>query len=1211
MADTFIINYRLHAGTVTNPDGTLPATLHNCVGVAGPGPTADGVLTKALHFPSGASLTSNPLIALIDAQRFCVRLIFRSTAPVSSREMLFTTLAPACSLHLLPANGSGDFRVACSVRNARNAWAGIDSGARLAVKTGKWITLELAYDVDTLALFADDKLVAVTAFPQGALTSSVAGPVSVGIDVDGVHSPFVGDIALVQLTRGVRESVQLAIDDARNGGEWQLGLKKNTLLPSFNLGNQQGDFGFDYESSMFLLRFDNATIGYGSGMPAAYVIYGAIRNRWERAGIKTRLGALVSDESNGRARGVRWNAFERGAIYWSRDSGAWEVLDRPYLDYERMGGSISAIGLPVGPPSIIPSGTEQRFQRGMLYQRGGALRAYEVHGAIVTHYLDTGGPGTWGFPVSDEQDVLQGGTGLLAPPVTGAKQSRFERCTIFWSANTGAHEVHGAILNAYTAAGGAGLPNDDLTNGLGLPLSDEADIPAWAGFGRHNTFEHGSIVWNGANTRVCPVFKIKLGTVQTEEDEGWGQGENDLYFKISVHANGAEVFSAREPGDGSFGGDNTHDLDYLIDRFFVPSDPELRIALSVEVWDEDDGFGGGDDHLGTLSKELNISNAWGLFDNSAGIFSVKSFDKIKLFEWQVQPRQPPFAPRDFWETRNQGTPTVTYDQYAAAFTDIDDDPEWTDPSDWAQREVFSRRVKTIANGGNCFGMCVEALYAWFGHGAGLPLARFTNADWGTLRNEFNIKQISYIGSDALAHTHDQQEDEMGPAAIFQETRQRFAVGDPCAICMWQNSDYTGSGHCILPFAWDDSTVPWTITAFDPNAGNAPAQININPFANRFSFNNAGLSYSGAMAFVPWSAVDHRQCSPAWDPNLLLLALLIVVVGSDASTESITDTLGANLWMRNNPHTERRSTIGQFASTPTVDGTLDGEILVRRVRPTRFGSATYLSRLYAMSLAELQDTVQRERRHKRTALGPQPLPPRIANALSRLGVPPSMASRKLWDLMRDQIDSAVEHCTANENPFSHTSIDPGIGGLGRWLAHQSSATGPDFVHLLRGNVRGRFDYLTRWRLTATKLQSVIDRNELHRVDAIGLSGQTPLYRLRGERDKLVDIEHTVRLGRSSDFARIRVQRVPMRARLALDVALGSGLSSVNILTAGDRVEVAIDVEIQRGSVKQARRFLSELEGGIRLSPSFGDLSLRSAAIGSLFGNGVNSKILHPM
>src|SRR4029434_11297803 len=107
MADTFVIDYRLHAGAVANPDGTLPATLHKCVGVAGPGATTDGLLDKALHFPSGASLTSHPNAASIDAQRFCVRAVFRSTAPVSARAMLLATQRPGCLLHLLPSDASG------------------------------------------------------------------------------------------------------------------------------------------------------------------------------------------------------------------------------------------------------------------------------------------------------------------------------------------------------------------------------------------------------------------------------------------------------------------------------------------------------------------------------------------------------------------------------------------------------------------------------------------------------------------------------------------------------------------------------------------------------------------------------------------------------------------------------------------------------------------------------------------------------------------------------------------------------------------------------------------------------------------------------------------------------------------------------------------------------------------------------------------------
>jgi hypothetical protein len=62
-----------------------------------------------------------------------------------------------------------------------------------------------------------------------------------------------------------------------------------------------------------------------------------------------------------------------------------------------------------------------------------------------------------------------------------------EQATVYWSAKTGAREVHGNIRDKWAALGGAG-------GFLGLPLSDE--IPAYAGVGRLNDFEHGAIFWH-------------------------------------------------------------------------------------------------------------------------------------------------------------------------------------------------------------------------------------------------------------------------------------------------------------------------------------------------------------------------------------------------------------------------------------------------------------------------------------------------------------------------------------------------------------------------------------------------------------------------------------------------------------------------------------------------------------------------------------------
>src|SRR6185436_14862127 len=156
---------------------------------------------------------------------------------------------------------------------------------------------------------------------------------------------------------------------------------------------------------------------------------------------------LVSDESPGRADGSRRSVFENGSIYWSTATGAWEIVGRPAIDYEQLNASLSVLRLPIGAPEKIPGGTMQRFQGGRLYYKNGATRAYEVHGAILDQYLATGGPANWGFPVSNEEAVLQAPSTLLAPPPTAARKSRFEwdGTTFLWSQEAGAHEVHGAI----------------------------------------------------------------------------------------------------------------------------------------------------------------------------------------------------------------------------------------------------------------------------------------------------------------------------------------------------------------------------------------------------------------------------------------------------------------------------------------------------------------------------------------------------------------------------------------------------------------------------------------------------------------------------------------------------------------------------------------------------------------------------------------------
>src|SRR5262249_23448570 len=63
--------------------------------------------------------------------------------------------------------------------------------------------------------------------------------------------------------------------------------------------------------------------------------------------------------------------------------------------------------------------------------------------------------------------------------------TEFQGGTIFWSPGSGAHEVHGAIRDRWTALGRE-------RSFLGYPISDEQEV---SDGGRANAFEQGTIYW--------------------------------------------------------------------------------------------------------------------------------------------------------------------------------------------------------------------------------------------------------------------------------------------------------------------------------------------------------------------------------------------------------------------------------------------------------------------------------------------------------------------------------------------------------------------------------------------------------------------------------------------------------------------------------------------------------------------------------------------
>lgn len=150
--------------------------------------------------------------------------------------------------------------------------------------------------------------------------------------------------------------------------------------------------------------------------------------------------------------------------------------------YANLGGAASYLGAPVGTQYGVAGGSGQDYQYGSIFYSS-ATGAWAMHGLILQHYPVLGGPGgVLGFPTTDELGTPDG-VGRYNHFAGGGGGS------IYWTPNTGARSVHGAIRSKWASLGWE-------TGVVGYPVTDESGTPD--GTGRYNHFAGGdgsSIYW--------------------------------------------------------------------------------------------------------------------------------------------------------------------------------------------------------------------------------------------------------------------------------------------------------------------------------------------------------------------------------------------------------------------------------------------------------------------------------------------------------------------------------------------------------------------------------------------------------------------------------------------------------------------------------------------------------------------------------------------
>lgn len=220
---------------------------------------------------------------------------------------------------------------------------------------------------------------------------------------------------------------------------------------------------------------------YWSPKTGAHEVYSAIRDRWQYLEWEQGfLGYPIGDEKDSPYRNGHISNFEHGAIYWTPETGAHAVHDTIYEKWKSLGWEGGFLGYPIDDDrkSLDGVGQISTFEHGSIYWTQ-ETDAHVIYGALGERWALLGAEmGILGYPVSDEEFTAN----------YQGRYQRFQRGSIYWSEATGTWEVYGAIEYRWKKL-------NSEWGMLGYPLTGE--MGAADGKGRYSHFQHGSIYYHG------------------------------------------------------------------------------------------------------------------------------------------------------------------------------------------------------------------------------------------------------------------------------------------------------------------------------------------------------------------------------------------------------------------------------------------------------------------------------------------------------------------------------------------------------------------------------------------------------------------------------------------------------------------------------------------------------------------------------------------
>ncbi len=248
--------------------------------------------------------------------------------------------------------------------------------------------------------------------------------------------------------------------------------------PDSVLGNKDG--GVFEVGEGYGQKFADGKMFFTPGT-GAHLVYGAVLDKYESLGgpADSDLGFPNIDVVAGlvgpKSRVSTFSASDKPAIFWTPDTGAWSVRGALNAAWDALGGSAGQLGVPVEDERYDGDVVSQKFTRGELSWNSKANTFTSNPSGLADSLAGLDVPrdpatminlawragGGLGGPLGARQ-------GALAQIGDNAAAQGYASGKIFYSPETGAHAVTGAILSKYESVGGP-------TGDLGFPAGPETD----------------------------------------------------------------------------------------------------------------------------------------------------------------------------------------------------------------------------------------------------------------------------------------------------------------------------------------------------------------------------------------------------------------------------------------------------------------------------------------------------------------------------------------------------------------------------------------------------------------------------------------------------------------------------------------------------------------------------------------------------------------